>query len=373
MNLLKNLIALVIGCSLAFVILEIILNIYNPIEIRVKGNKIVLPINKKYFVNNNFEIKNIDKVIVHSKNSLGFRGEEIPECPDMNLKIITIGGSTTECFVLSDGKTWPDLLGNRLKDVFEHLWINNAGLCGHSTFGHIVLMKDYIVSLKPNIIIFLTGANDIGLTTLNANDHVIMKEGLKFPSIKDFIKSAANYSEIFAIGLNFYRNLKARNLGLEFVAIRRRFSFENFIQHTDEATNDEIQAIKHRHQKQFLPSYQERLMNLIDFSRKNGIEPIFLTQPALYGDFTDDLTGLDFGKTRNRWIILGLYNDIIKRIGESNNVLVIDLAKKMPKSTLYYYDLLHFNNNGAKKVAEIIFSELYPFLAKKFPKHLKRK
>ena len=41
MNLLKNLIALVIGCSLAFVLLEVILHIYNPVELRVKGNRIV--------------------------------------------------------------------------------------------------------------------------------------------------------------------------------------------------------------------------------------------------------------------------------------------------------------------------------------------
>lgn len=298
MNLLKNLIALVIGCSLAFIILEIILHIYNPVELRVKGNKIVLPINNKYNIINNFGIQKLDKTIIHQKNSLGFRGEEIPEFSDRYLKIITIGGSTTECFVLSEGKTWPDYLGSRLKNVFEHLWVNNAGLQGHSTFGHIVLMKDYIVYLKPDIVMFLVGLNDVGLTTQRGFDRLILKEGLNFSSLKEFIKSAAKYSEVFAIALNFYRNLKARKMGL---SIDFKAGFENLIKRINAPTNNEIQISKHRHQNDFLPSFQERLIKLIELSRKNGIEPIFITQPALCGDFIDDLTGLDFRKTRKNW------------------------------------------------------------------------
>ena len=71
------------------------------------------------------------------------------------LSLITIGGSTTECFYLSDGKTWTELLGLRLARDFPKVWINNAGLDGATTYRHLILLEDYVVQLKPNLGVFL--------------------------------------------------------------------------------------------------------------------------------------------------------------------------------------------------------------------------
>ena len=69
--------------------------------------------------------------------------------------------------------------------------------------------------------------------------------------------------------------------------------------------------------------------------------------------------------------VLEFYNDITREVGIKNNILVIDLAKEMPKSTEFYYDFLHYSNQGSKKVAEIINSNLQPFLKNKFSEYLK--
>ena len=79
-----------------------------------------------------------------------------------DLTIVTVGGSTTECFDLAEDKTWPHDLGVKLQRDFKHLWLNNAGLSGNSTFGHAILMQDYLVKLKPKVVIFLVGINDLG-------------------------------------------------------------------------------------------------------------------------------------------------------------------------------------------------------------------
>ena len=52
-----------------------------------------------------------------------------------SLPVITVGGSIqfAEC-LLSDGKTWPADIENRLGQSFHNVWINNAGMVGHSTF-----------------------------------------------------------------------------------------------------------------------------------------------------------------------------------------------------------------------------------------------
>ena len=77
------------------------------------------------------------------------------------LTVITIGGSTTECHFLSDSLTWPYLLGLRLADSVRGCWLNNAGLDGQSTFGHIVMLNDYVKKLHPSVVVFLTGINDM--------------------------------------------------------------------------------------------------------------------------------------------------------------------------------------------------------------------
>ncbi len=43
----------------------------------------------------------------------------------------------------------------------------------------------------------------------------------------------------------------------------------------------------------------------------------------------------------------------------------------MPKSSRYYYDFLHYTNDGAEKVAEITYLELAPFLQKTYPEYSK--
>jgi hypothetical protein len=81
-------------------------------------------------------LEGLEARIVHRKNSLGFRGPELPADYAERLSIIAVGGSTTECFYIPDGKTWPDLPADSLGGNFSGLWLDNAGLDGHSTWGH---------------------------------------------------------------------------------------------------------------------------------------------------------------------------------------------------------------------------------------------
>jgi hypothetical protein len=61
--------------------------------------------------------------------------------------------------------------------------------------------------------------------------------------------------------------------------------------------------------------------------------------------------------------ILELYNDVLRSF--SDQLTVIDLAKEMPKNSVYYYDFIHFTNEGAGKVAAILFDHLNPIVSNK--------
>jgi lysophospholipase L1-like esterase len=367
-NLGKNLLVIFLGLILALGLVEAVLRIYNPLGFRIKGNKILLPINKDEVIYYNHSPKLAKKVKIH-RNSLGFKGEDPP--PDFadRLTILAIGGSTTEGVGLNDDKTWPLVLESKLKRNFRRLWLNNAGLSGHSTFGHLILLHDYVSKIKPKVAIFLIGLNDLGIETLNPFDSRLQM-GLTFRSLDGFLAVLAKYSEVAAALLNlkrYYFPKVSPKVGKEEVFFRTAPTLEVSAQ--DKA------ATKQLYQEKYLGPYELRLNNLLEMAINQGIVPILVTQPVLYGDQTDAATGVDLRKlqvTREMngelaWEMLELYNDITRKVGQEKGVLVIDLAAELPKTSLYYFDLTHFTNAGAQKVADIISRELQPYLAQKFP------
>lgn len=365
----KNILAILIGITLSFFLLEGLLRIFQPIEYRVKGNKIKLPRDKKYRFTNDKTDK-LDRVIFSSRNHMGFRGEVPPPDFPKALTIVAIGGSTTECVLISDGKTWCDLLAARLKTRFNPVWLGNGGLDGMSTYGHIIFMEDYIIKLKPKVALFLVGANDIGLGNYRADDLNHFKKpiiGFLASGWEKFI----NGSEVMTYAINFYRYYKAKRMNL----VHTIFNFAA-LPHV-EISPEKAQVLLKEHREKYLKPYGERITRLIELCRQNSIEPVFITQPMVFGDLKDPLTGADLagamawganGKVSSQ--ILELYNDTVRTAAAQHHVLVIDLAREMPKSTAYFYDTYHFTNAGCQQVAEIINQHLEPFLAEKYPQYL---
>ena len=369
-NFLKSILAIFIGLIIAFIITEITLRIWQPIEFRVKGNKILLPINKKYQIDND-KINKLDKKIIHSKNRLGFRGEDPPIHFENYLTILTVGGSTTECYYLSDNNTWTDILGNIIKKDFNKLWINNAGLDGCSTFGHIVLLEDYVVKLKPKIIIFLLGINDVGYGDYNSyDDKIISDRRHLFPYVSS-IKKILNKSETCCFAINLWRNWQGHKMGVGHKNLD--LTKVNNI----EVADNEILKLIQLHTEKYIGGYHDRLLKIIKICKDNSIIPVFITSPGLYGQGIDDITGknletMQYGDNLNgkaAWKLLEFYNDTLRQVSSSHGILLIDLAREMPKSYKYYYDVHHYTNEGSQKVAEIIYQKLYLFMATKFKEH----
>ena len=51
------------------------------------------------------------------------------------------------------------------------------------------------------------------------------------------------------------------------------------------------------------------------------------------------------------WEVLELYNDATRFVGQQEGVLVIDIAKELPKKSAYFTDMIHFSNKGAARLA----------------------
>ncbi len=346
--------------------LEILLRIYNPIPFRIKGGKIILPINQSYQFTNQYAC--FDSLIIHKKNSMGFRGEELPKDASQYTKIITVGGSTTECFFISEDKAWPQVMQSELRKKMPKSWVNNAGLNGHSSFGHLLLLKDVVLKYKPNYIYFLMGVNDMDRQDLNQFDNrMVLGKSVQMENngwLKNAFLTLSNHSEVANLIYNISKSLKARNQKIFVDKIVQLNPKDTLI--IPEAT---IQATLTK-QKALLPAYRNRIVQLVTLCKSHGIKPVFITQPLLVGEGLDPATGTDLAKVkisvdmngRLYWNKLELYNEVMRDVCQKEHLELIDLAKILPKDSRYFYDPMHFTNIGSVRVGQILAESSARFL-----------
>ena len=353
-----------LSTGVALVGAELVARASHPFGFRQRGSTLVLPKNKVYDIKADDRSRSdqLEAHVVHTKNSLGFRGPEPPADFARRLTLVAIGGSTTECFYLADGKTWPERLGARLQPALRGVWVDNAGLDGHSTFGHLLLTRQAIVGLHPRVTLYLVGINDMFTDAPHDLDRVKV----------DPVGALADRSELVATVLNLYRWKKTQaieDLGAmpKPQALRDRPSYE---------LPAASAARLWQEQEPRLAGFRRRLEQLVALNREHGIEPVLITQPTLLGG-VDARTGLDTRAMEVElseringafaWRLLERYNDATRQVGVEHDVLVVDLARELPKDSTYFYDFFHMTNEGADRVGAILHDALAPWLAARYP------
>jgi len=343
---------------------ELALRARNPFGFRMRGNTLVLPANEVYDIRADPRSRSdqIDAHVVHTKNSLGFRGPEPP--PDFGdwLTLVAVGGSTTECFYLSDGRSWPERLAARLQPELRKVWVDNAGLDGHSTFGHLLLTRQALVRLHPKVILYLVGVNDMFTDEPRGFDRVAQNRWA----------ALADHSELAATLLNLYRWRRTRRVE-DLGAMPKPVALRDRPRHP---VPPPVAERLWQEQDRRLAAFHDRLDRLVALNREHGIEPVLITQPTLLGG-VDPRTGIDTRPMEVElwekldgalaWRLLERYNDVTRQVGRERGVLTIDLARTLPKDSTYFYDFFHFTNQGADRVGAIVHDALAPWLAARYP------
>lgn len=364
--------ALGLGLIAALLVLEVGLRFIPAAQMRIRGGRIALPLNQKTEFRNT-TISKVDPVVTQTRNSLGFRGENPP--PDLanRLSIVTVGGSTTECYYLSDDKTWPEQLKRQLQKSCPNLWLNNAGLDGHTTFGHAMLFDQYLVELRPKCLVFLIGINDVGRENAAGVDERLRRDQGTKNRLAQIYFWVVEHSVVAALCDNLRRTAQARVAGVHHQDINHgelKWNESQGRQHSP----DEVQLILTKHRTDYLPGYRQRVEALLDRCREHNILPVLVTQPALFGPGIDPDTGVDLSRVAVgdlsgdlQWQILELYNEVTRAVALDQHVTLIDLAHSLPHDSRLYYDYYHFTNAGAAEVASIVAKPLIEALQRRFP------
>lgn len=364
------LIALGISFLSVLVILDIGLRIFNPFHFTLKGDRILLPKNEVITFANTGQLPGLDKKITKSTNILGFRGSQPPIMGwDKYFTILTIGGSTTQCCYISDGKTWPDLLEKAMKKDISNVWLNNAGIDGASTKSHIKLLEQYLVELKPKMVVFLIGLNDMNVASFHLanNKYVHDYDEVQFykkQTEATYLEILARYSEIINTIVNIERFLNAKQCkithgagnivhpGNDLSSLKRD---DTLFQ--DKELEKTAAPLLESH-KPFISMYEKKLERLIELCRENKIIPVFVTQISAFGFLDKNKQSSD----RKLAYLLEKYNDATRTAARKNNYLLIDLACDKAIDGSCFYDMFHCNNKGCEEVAGYIAEKLIPYI-----------
>lgn len=368
--------ALVAGAIvISILLMEAALRVHNPFVLRIKGDHIVLQNNYRFIIENGTPGK-LEAKIIHSRNSIGLRGEDPPADLASRLSIVTVGGSTTENYYLSDDKTWTAVLGERLAASYPAIWINNAGLAGHSTTAHLLLLDDYLSKLHPDVIVFYFGINDLIKDGLGKGDIGRLEKSVlrENNNVRPILERLSDFSELANLGANLYRRLQALQAGAApfSLNLEGRINVENIVEPKPDETEQILSELNGAFDR-----YRARVVHLMETARKIGAHPVLMTQPLLAGEGSDAIEGFRLDNIEQTllgrkvsslayWRLLERYNDVLRDVAAQMGVPLIDLARDVPKRSDYFIDIMHYSVAGADYIGDRIAVQLCPWLDETF-------
>ncbi|WP_299438758.1 SGNH/GDSL hydrolase family protein [uncultured Aquimarina sp.] len=313
-------------------------------------------------------LKGVSGPTQFSINKDGHRGK--PYDFNADYHILTIGGSTTECFYLSENETWPFLLEKQLTNsTHKKVWVGNLGKSGLNSRHHIAQME-YLVPTFPKIdlIIILVGANDL-LRELKyspnynplTSSEVMKTTFVHYPSdsINGFpysfklVQLISGQNQLFFSKRTTHLDINGSNT--------------NVFRNNRSSTKELIEKVPNMEES--LDRYENNINKIVELSEKLNIKIVFVNQPTLWKNnmTNSEIQSLwlgangDYTKKGQSYfshkVLRNCMDQLNKRLEQSlekRSVDLIDLDSKLEKSMNYFYDGMHFNERGAKKVSEIL-------------------
>ncbi|MGD0829283.1 MAG: hypothetical protein ABSA09_14560, partial [Desulfobaccales bacterium] len=119
--------------------------------------------------------------------------------------------------------------------------------------------------------------------------------------------------------------------------------------------------------------FQMNLQTFINICRARRITPVLMTQFNRIKSDPDDkirqsMKGFESDSKVSAQEFKEIYdkfNEATVQVGRRNGVLVIDLARLIPREAKYMYDVVHVNTAGSRLAAQIISEQLLPLAKSK--------
>ena len=312
---------------------------------------------------------------LYTTNQDGIRGT--PYQANGRYNILAIGGSTTETSILDNTEAWTYLLQAQLNQdqPTVPIWIGNVGRSGHGLVEHIHALQHFTPQYQLDAVIMLVGINDLGPILWQPDQYTDTYE-----SPQDYPRylHRSFYTRPLidtAVPRPFPQNLALWNL-IEHLFWRRLNPIPHQLLIEDETGLNYVLRRQNLRQAPLITTlpdltsalrqYRQNLRTAIHLARQQNVRLILVTQPVVWHEEISPqmIDLLWFGHRGELENPNGRYAipDLLWAITQFNQTLLdvcgrtqtecVDLAFVMNGHEPYFYDDVHFNEAGARAVAD---------------------
>jgi lysophospholipase L1-like esterase len=265
------------------------------------------------------------------------------------LRILAIGGSTTEQSLLDDRKTWTHLLQEALQEHFPDRYVEviNAGSSGTRAEHHLATLRA-TTAIRSDVVLFLMGVNDW-------NKHIREHFGSNDYSRKQVLLWQARLENtILGGGIRRMFDVGYQTAGRSSVIGMDRMSGQTAsINRTDRRTVV-LGAVA--------PDYSRVVRGIIEECHRQRAFCVFLSQPHAYGEGASEELKRRFWMTppfekytldfESLATIAATYNSFLLGLAREHGLGACDTAARMSTRLDGFYDDCHLNEAGARAFAE---------------------
>ena len=252
--------------------------------------------------------------------------------------IMFMGGSTTACTYVQESLRFPHYVSKLFNEQGRKVNTINLGKSGSTLHDSINVFFNEAHKYKPDFLVIMHATNDGGVLEKYPMYETRMAKVVKFSDIKKWLFQDLSKSSLVGLLRVVHTNLNATRH--EQTAILQRLLEE------DLSVDINYEA------------FEQRLDAIIQMARSFNVIPVLMTQPL-----SSEKTNLTpFWANSDRQSRL---NQIIKRIGEKNGVMVIDLSAHMRSIPNYndnlqdyLYDGMHVTDKGSVEYGKHIHDRL---------------
>jgi lysophospholipase L1-like esterase len=289
------------------------------------------------------------------------------------IRIAAVGGSTVECIALQPEKRWPHLVQTRLAQKFGNRMVTvlNLGISGQATPTHMATVVQHAVKLDLDAIVFMLGANDLRRA---AQDWQQLLGPTNFHRTE---VNRVHMMRLLVTRVQLGRRIHTFWQGLPQTStpatrLRTRPYFSKIAGWRQKLP---LLKIDPHISASALADYGKNIVSLVGVARAHGIRVLLTTQPMLWKKrFSAQESAVDWlgvyqldgqsfrlrPETSAR--LLQTLNQQLVMVSQARGYRYLDLAQRIEPSLDNFYDCIHFNEQGAHKVAEMIADALYPIL-----------
>jgi lysophospholipase L1-like esterase len=271
----------------------------------------------------------------YSTNAQGVRGPEMP-ARGKALRILCIGGSTTECTYVDDKDFWPALLNKSLSSTAP-VWVGAVAKGGAATPDHLRFVRGSTLMDEIDCAVLMVGANDASRAV--------------FTPVRPY------WSGLELV--NLLRDTAQSHIALE---IEDTKALSYILRRQERAAARKTDIVPDV--STALEKYKRNIRELARLCHEHGVRPLFLTQPTGANEgmppeeeallWQGRVSADEFLTPRAYVELLNSFNRALMDVCGEVGAEYLDVAANMDGDMKYYYDDAHFNVVGCKRLAELI-------------------